>query len=270
MSIDLGLEGRTALLCASSHGAGFACARFLARAGASIVLNGRNLAGLEDAADLLCREGASVEIVAADITKVSGLERLLAACPSPDILVTGLGGGVRGWEDGEKASAWYEQRAVAAIELMEMLAPGMAKRGYGRILVLHSVLLELVAREATETGTGVADLIATAQRLAGQHAISNVTVNTVRVGLMSEAEGFHTRAAEIQALARVEQRFGISVPAARLGHPDEIGSFCAFLCSAEAGYLTGQSLTLDGGLSRVPQAAARAAQQPSGLFRQLR
>lgn len=255
--MDLGIAGRTAVVCASSRGLGKACAEALADAGVNLVVNGRSEGPLaETAAALRERYGVTVTAVAADATTDEGLAELVAACPAPDILVNNAGGPPPGdWrqfsrEDWHKA---IDSNLLSATFLIRAYADGMAERGFGRIVNITSGAVKApidvlgLSNGARSGLTGFVAGIARQSAIAGR----NVTINNLLPGAFDTerlqktmAAGAAKTGASADEMA-AKRRAGI--PAQRFGTAAEFGAICAMLCSAQAGYLTGQNILLDGG-----------------------
>jgi len=253
--MDLGIAGRRAIVCASSRGLGRACAEALAREGVDVTLNGRDADALADAARAI-REasGASVGFVAGDIEAEATRAALLEACPEPDILVNNNGGPPPGrWEDWDR-EAWLralDAHMIAPVLMIRAVLGGMVERRFGRIVNITSAMVKTpLAPMGLSTGAR-AGLTAFSKGLARQVAAANVTLNNLL------PERFDTDRQKFMAQARSKQG-GLSIEAAydemkrsiaagRLGRPEELGAACAFLCSAHAGFISGQNLQLDGG-----------------------
>jgi len=253
--MDLGIAGRRAIVCGSSKGLGLACATALADAGVEVVLNARSPEPLAAAAQTLAtRVGRPVASVAADVTQAEGRERLLAACPEPDILVTNAAGPPPGrFEDWDEA-AWHaavQANMVAPLQLIRAVIAPMRSRGWGRILNITSAAVKAplpMLGLSTGARSGLTGAVAS---LAREAARDGVTINNLLPGhfdtdrlasvLASQAERQGIGATE--ARARVEA----ANPAGRVGRPEEFGALCAFLASQHAGYINGQNLLLDGG-----------------------
>ena len=253
--MDLGIAGKTALVCASSDGLGFACARALAQAGAQIVLNGRDAAKLERRAASL-REETSTQItpVIADLGTESGRAELLAAAGTVDILVNNNGGPPpRPWRDLDREAviAGINANMWAAIALIQQVVDGMAERRFGRIVNITSAAVKM-PMAGLELSTGArSGLTGFVAGIAREVAHANVTINNLLPGAFDTAR-IHALAENIAAErgVSVEQIAAMrakQIPAGRLGDPDEFGATCAFLCSAHAGYMTGQNVLIDGG-----------------------
>jgi len=253
--MDLGIAGRRAIVCASSRGLGRACAEALAREGVHVTLNGRNADALEEAARAIrTASGVEVGVVAGDIEAERTQAALLEACPEPDILVNNNGGPPPGrYEDWDR-DAWLralDANMIAPALMIRAVLGGMVERRFGRIVNITSAMVKTpLAPMGLSTGAR-AGLTAFSKGLARQVAAANVTLNNLL------PERFDTDRQKFMAEARAKLG-GISVEAAydemkksiaagRLGRPEEFGAACAFLCSAHAGFISGQNLQLDGG-----------------------
>jgi 3-oxoacyl-[acyl-carrier protein] reductase len=252
--LDLGITGRTALVCASSRGLGFACASALAREGCRIILNGRDASALDAARGAIAAAGGSVIAVRADISSAAGRAELIAAAPDADILVTNNGGPLPGrladWDE----AAWHEAleaNMISAIMLIRALVPGMRARRFGRIVNITSAMVKSPQLPMGLSTASRAGLTAFAKALSRETAKDNVTINnllperieTDRLRGMIDRVARHRNLPEPEARAEMLK----PVPAGRFGTPEELGEACAFLCSAHAGYITGQNLQIDGG-----------------------
>lgn len=252
--MDLGIKGRTAIVCAGSKGLGRACAEALAAEGVAVVLNARDAATLTQAAKLIADcHGVPVTPVAADLSTSSGRALLTEACPSPDILINNAGGpppgDYRSWSDKDWAAA-LETNMLAPVTLIRTFADGMAERRFGRIVnITSSVVRHPIDAQGLSAAarSGLHGFVATIVRGLAAH---NVTVNNLLPGpfatdrLMSN---FSFRAKrEGRSLEEVVAARKAELPAGRFGEPEELGRLCAFLCSTHAGYISGQSIMLDG------------------------
>jgi len=253
--MDLGIQGRMALVCASSRGLGWACAEALAREGVHVVINGRDLAKVEQAAaDLRTLTGAGVVAVAADVTTAAGRAALLAAVPEPDILINNNAGPSPAafqditdemWEDAVGANM------IAPLLLTRAVLAGMIRRTFGRIINITSAMVTTPRPHMTLSAAARAGLTAAHKGLSLEVARSNVTINnllperfdTARQEQMARAAMQRENITYDEARSRQIQ----SIAAGRLGRPQEFGAMCAFLCSAHAGYVSGQNIHLDGG-----------------------
>jgi 3-oxoacyl-[acyl-carrier protein] reductase len=253
--VDLGIAGRTALVCASSRGLGRACAAALAEAGATVVINGRDEARLaEAAAEIRSRSGAEVRQVIADVSTAEGREALLAAAPDPDILVNNNGGPPsRDFRELDHAAiiAGVEANMIAPIILIQRVIDGMVARRFGRIVNITSGSVKMPISGLDLSSGARAGLTGFVAGVARSVAHANVTINNLLPGafdtdrLASNLAGVSQRTGRPVEDLRAERQ--AAIPTRRFGDPDEFGAACAFLCSASAGYITGQSLLIDGG-----------------------
>ena len=256
--MDLGIAGRWALVCAGSKGLGKGCARALVREGVNVVVTARGAAVLEATADELraLAPGVQVRTVAGDITTPEGRAAALAACPQVDILVNNAGGPPAGdfrqWTRDDWLKA-LDANMLTPIELMKATIDAMAERGFGRVVNITSGAVKApmealgLSNGARAGLTGFVAGLARQRRVAGR----NVTVNNLLPGPFATERLTMTIAATAQGsgitLEEALAQRTATVPAHRLGDPDEFGAACAFLCSRHAGYITGQNILLDGG-----------------------
>jgi len=256
--MDLGLQGRWALVCASSKGLGRACAQSLVGEGVNVVITARGAEALERTAAELRALNPAVQVraVAGDIATEAGRAEALAACPQVDILVNNAGGPPPGdFRDWDRA-AWLaalEANMLTPIELIKATVDAMAERGFGRIVNITSGAVKApidtlgLSNGARSGLTGFVAGLARQPRLAGR----NVTINNLLPGAFDTERLGKTMAAAAaktgQTLEQVMAKRAAAIPAQRLGQAAEFGALCAMLCSAHAGYLTGQNILLDGG-----------------------
>ncbi len=254
--MDLGLAGKTAIVCASSRGLGRACAAALAREGVTVVVNGRDETVLAATAKTIADEtGSTVIPVAADVGSPEGRAALLAAAPRPDILVNNNAGPpMRDFRelDQDAILAGVAQNMVTPIEMIKAVIDGMADRNFGRIVNItsSSVLAPIPGLDLSSGARAglTAFLAGVARTVTGK----NVTINNIlpgrfdtdrlRSNLQWNAEKQGRNLADMVAASES------LIPAKRFGQPSEFGDACAYLCSAQAGYITGQNLLIDGGL----------------------
>ena len=253
--MDLGIAGRRALVCASSQGLGRACARALAAEGAAVVMNGRDAARLEASAEEVRREsGAQIQAVVADLNTEAGREALLSVCPDPDILVNNNAGPQPGrFEDWDHARwlAALEANLLAPVLLIRGVIGGMRARRFGRIVNITSAMVKAPHPAMGLSTAARSALTAVCKGLSKEVARDNVTINnllperidTARQRFMAELRAKSGGVSLEQAYAEMAS----SIAAGRLGTPEEFGSACAWLCSAQAGFVSGQNLSLDGG-----------------------
>jgi 3-oxoacyl-[acyl-carrier protein] reductase len=252
--MDLGIAGRKAIVCASSRGLGFACAKALAEAGCEIVINGRNEAQLAAAAAELKKAGAKVTPVTADVASAAGQKALFAACPEPDILINNNAGPpFRDFRelDRQKMLDGVIANMVVAIELIQKAIDPMVTRKFGRIVNITSGSVRMPLAGLDLSSGARAGLTAFLAGVARSVAAANVTINFVLPGTF-ETDRFRSniemtaKKKNISYDAAFAERVA-TVPAKRIGQPDELGTMTAFLCSAQAGYITGQNILIDGG-----------------------
>ncbi|WP_223436867.1 MULTISPECIES: SDR family oxidoreductase [unclassified Pseudomonas] len=256
--MELGISGRWAIVCAASKGLGLACARALAKEGVNLVINARGDETLQAAATELRGLAPSIEVrtVAGDISEPAVREQVLAACPQVDILINNAGGpppgDFRDWQREDWLKA-LDANMLTPIELIKACVDGMAKRGFGRVVNITSGAVKApidvlgLSNGARSGLTGFIAGLARQSRLAGH----NVTINNLLPGPF-ETERLHktlsaaaeANGASVESISAQRRK---NVPAQRFGQPDEFGAYCAFICSAHAGFLTGQNLLLDGG-----------------------
>jgi 3-oxoacyl-[acyl-carrier protein] reductase len=254
--MDLGLKGRTAIVCASSRGLGKGCALSLAREGATVVINGRDEAVLGAARDEIAKAtGARVIAVAADISTREGQDALLAAAPEPDILVNNNGGPPsREFRelDRESVIKGVIQNMVTPIELIQRVVPAMQRRKFGRIVNITSISVKMPILGLDLSSGARAGLTAFMAGPARALARDNITVNHLLPGMFDTDRLRSTtgRMAKMRGKSDADMTAErkATVPMKRFGDANEIGEICAFLCSLQAGYITGQSIIVDGGL----------------------
>ncbi|MBL8363443.1 MAG: SDR family oxidoreductase [Rubrivivax sp.] len=256
--MDLGLRGKWALVCAASKGLGRGCAQALAAEGANVVITARGAEALEATAVALraASPGVTVVAVAGDITTPAGRAAALVAAPQIDILVNNAGGpppgDFRDWTP-EHWHAAVEANMVTPIELIKATVDRMAERGYGRIVNITSSSVKApidflgLSNGARSGLTGFVAGIARQPRLATR----NVTINNLLPGSFDTDRlraGFTSQAAKLgKTVDDMRAAREKTIPAGRFGTAEEFGQFCAFLCSQQAGYYTGQNVLLDGG-----------------------
>ncbi len=253
--MDLGITGRKAIVCASSRGLGRACATALAQAGCEVVINSRDRDRLAIvAAELRQSTGAKIIPVAADVASPDGQLALFAACPAPDILVNNNAGPpFRDFRelDRQKMIDGVIANMVVAIELIQKVIESMVAKKFGRIVNITSGSVKMPIAGLDLSSGARAGLTAFLAGVARSVAASNVTINFILPGsfdtdrLRSNIEATAKRRG-VSYDAVLAERMA-AIPARRVGDPGEFGAACAFLCSAQAGYITGQNLLIDGG-----------------------
>ncbi|TMG98527.1 MAG: SDR family oxidoreductase [Betaproteobacteria bacterium] len=247
--MDLGIAGKWALVCAASKGLGKGCAQALVREGVNVVVTARGEEALQATAAELRALNAKVEVraVAGDIATAEGRAAALAACPQVDILVNNAGGPPPGdFRDWDR-DAWIkalDANMLAPIALIKATVDAMTERGFGRVVNITSGAVKApIATLGLSNGarsglTGFVAGLARQSRLASR----NVTVNNLLPGAF-DTDRLRKTIPDEEAWRKRAQ----AIPAQRFGNADEFGAVCAFLCSAQAGYLTGQNILLDGG-----------------------
>ena len=253
--MDLGLTGKTAIVCAASKGLGKASAMSLAREGVNIVLNSRNLESLESTAEEI-RENTGVDVttVASDITTDKGRENVIAACSNPDILINNAGGpppgDFRDWGRDDWLMA-VEANMLTAIFLIKSVVDGMIDRKFGRIVNITSAAVKSPIEILGLSNGARAGLTGFCAGLARKTAMHNVTINNILPGPFATDRFFSNIQVQANAAGmEFEEMLEIrnkQNPAGRPGDPKEFGDACAFLCSSKSGYIVGQNFLLDGG-----------------------
>jgi 3-oxoacyl-[acyl-carrier protein] reductase len=254
--VDLKIRGKAALVCGASKGLGRGCATSLAREGCRVTLVARERQALEKTADeIRAATGATVVTVAADITSEQGRIAALAACPEPDILVTNAGGPPPG--DFRKFSREDWLKALGAnmltpIELIKATVDGMIARRFGRIVNITSSAVKAPIAELALSNGARSGLTGFVAGLARKTVAHNVTINNLLPGrfwtdrLISNTEfAAKEQGRTPEEIKREREK---EIPAGRFGTPEEFGELCAYLCSVQAGYITGQNFLIDGGI----------------------
>lgn len=256
--MDLGIKGRHALVCGASKGLGRACAEALLREGVHVTLIARGQTTLDDTVaamqPIAAASGGSVQGVACDITTDEGRAQALAACPAPDILVNNAGGPPPGNFRNFGLDDWrraVENNMLTPIALIRATIDGMMARGFGRIINITSSTVKAPIRALDLSSGARAGLTGFVASVAREAVARNVTVNNLLPGAFETDRLRSTLAAAAQAQGMdVDARIAEgkrAIPAGRYGDPPEFGALCAFVCSAQAGYLTGQNILIDGG-----------------------
>jgi 3-oxoacyl-[acyl-carrier protein] reductase len=253
--MDLGLQGKWALVCAASKGLGKGCAQALVREGVNVVITARGADALEaTAAELRAIQGAQVRTVCGDITTQAGRTAALAACPQVDILVNNAGGPPPGdFRDWDR-DAWIkalDANMLTPIELIKAVVDPMIARRFGRIVNITSSAVKAPLDLLGLSNGARAGLTGFVAGLARSVAAHNVTINNLLPGPFdTERQWANIRsnaAAQGRTFEQVRDARMSANPARRFGSIEEFGALCAFACSAQAGFLVGQNLLLDGG-----------------------
>lgn len=253
--MDLGLQGRRALVCGASKGLGRACAESLSREGVHVTITARTESALkETAAEIEDVTGTPVTIAAGDIVTEEGRKAALKICPTPDILVNNAGGpppgNFRDWGRDDWIAA-VDANMLAPIFLIKDVVDGMIDRKFGRIVNITSGSVKAPIQALGLSNGARAGLTGFIGGLSRQIAGTNVTINNLLPGPFDTARlrSNLQAAANAQGKSFEEVRDArlASNPSGRFGNPSEFGDACAFLCAAQAGYITGQNILMDGG-----------------------
>ncbi|MBS0450464.1 MAG: SDR family oxidoreductase [Proteobacteria bacterium] len=256
--MDLGIAGRTALVCGASKGLGFGCALALVQEGVNVLIVARGQEALDSAAAQLrasATGGATVRALATDITTEAGRAQVFALQRDFDIVVTNAGGPPPGdFRDWDR-EAWIkavDANMLTPIELIKATVDGMAQRGFGRIVNITSSSVKSpinILGLSNGARSGLTGFVAGVARSAV--AAKGVTINNLLPGSFATdrlkttvKSGAQKSGEDFDAAWEARQK---TIPAKRFGTPEEFGAICAFLCSMQAGYMTGQNVLADGG-----------------------
>jgi 3-oxoacyl-[acyl-carrier protein] reductase len=253
--MDLGIKGRRAIVCGASKGLGRACAEALSREGVQVWIAARTPDAIaQTASEIATLTGTKVEAVAADVTTPEGRRALLDACPNPDILINNAGGpppgNFRNWSREDWIRA-LDANMLSAIDLMRATIDGMIERRFGRIVNITSHMVKSPLGLLGLSNGARAGLTGFASGLSREVIGHGVTVNNLLPGQF-DTDRLRSNHEKIAAASQrsaddLRESMRKQIPAQRFGTPAEFGAACAFLCSAQAGFITGQSLLLDGG-----------------------
>jgi 3-oxoacyl-[acyl-carrier protein] reductase len=255
--MDLGLKGCKAFLAGASKGLGKACAKALADEGVRVFICSRNANELEKTA----KEVNAYGYAAADVSRPDEVKRVVAegikALGGLDILVTNAGGPPTGPFEGASDQDWdiaYALNLMSSVRLIREALPALKASGRGRIVNITGYgvkepMTDLVVSDSVRAGVTVM-----AKTIASDLAPFGITVNTIAPGPIMTDRLIEVHAARAKGigitLEEQFKRFAETIPVRRMGEPKEIGDLCAFLCSPQAGYLTGQAIVVDGGVNR--------------------
>jgi 3-oxoacyl-[acyl-carrier protein] reductase len=252
--MDLGIKGKKAIVCAASKGLGKGCAQALAREGVDLTICARGKEALEATAKELAGLGAKVTPVVCDVTTEEGRKALLAACPNPDILVNNAGGPPPGDFKNFSLDDWrkaVEGNMISPIALIHATVYGMMERGFGRIVNITSASIKAPIPSLELSNGARLGLTGAVAVLSRKAARSNVTINGILPGPFDtdRLRGTTQKMAQTRGVdpSVIDAERKAAVPAGRFGTAEEFGATVAFLCSAHAGYITGQNLLIDGG-----------------------
>ena len=259
--MDLGLNGRTALVLGGNRGMGLAIAHALAREGADVAIAARDPAALTTARTALLAHGVRVGAFPLDLHDTAALPdfaaQVTAAFAAPDILINNTGGPPYGGAAGRATADWatsFQDMTLSVITLTDAFLPAMRARGWGRIVTIVSSGAMQPIPVLGISNTLRAALVAWSKTLSNEIAADGVTANilvpgriaTDRVTLTDEA----IAAREGLTVDAVRARSFAAIPTGRYGRPEEIADMVAFLASARAGYITGTTIRVDGGIVR--------------------
>jgi 3-oxoacyl-[acyl-carrier protein] reductase len=253
--MDLGIRGRKALLCGASRGLGKACALAVAREGVDVTIMARTRDVLErTASEIRDATGVRATAVVGDITTEAGRKAALDACPEPDILLNNADGPMPGDFRTWTRDTWIEAldaMMLGPIEMMRLTVDGMMARGFGRIVNIASRSVKIPQIELGLSNGARTGLIGFVAGLARTTVHRNVTINNLLPGIFdSDAQKRHIEGmlSDLgKTFDEVWKQRAAGSPAKRYGNPEEFGAYFAFLCSAHAGYISGQNLLIDGG-----------------------
>jgi 3-oxoacyl-[acyl-carrier protein] reductase len=248
--VDLGLDGRHALVTAASKGLGRACAEALAAEGAKVFISSRNSAEIEATGKSIGAAGWQ----AADMSVLADPEHLVKATVAKlgglDVLVVNAGGPPPGTFQSTPLESWdtaYQLTLMSAVRLVQASLPHLKRSGQGRIVFITSISVRQPIPNITLSNSMRAAVTGLAKTLSRELAPDAITVNC-----LAPDKILTDRIRQIAASTGGEpeeqiKRMSAEAPTGRLGKPSEFGAACAFLCSRQAGYITGQTLGVDGG-----------------------
>jgi len=253
--MDLGIKGKTAIVCAASKGLGRGCAEALAEAGVDLVINARSAGPLEDvAAEIAAAYGVKVTPVAADISTDEGRAKVLAAMPAPDILVNNAGGPPPGmWHEWEREDfiRALDANMLAPIAMMKAVLPAMMDKGWGRVVNITSQSVKspiAVLGLSNSARAGLTGYVAGTSRQVAGHGVN---INNLLPGIHATDRAVSLDEGVMQtqgiSMEEAQAQRAAGIPAGRYGTAEEFGAVCAFLCSDKAGFIVGQNILLDGG-----------------------
>ena len=255
--MDLGIKGKTAIVCASSKGLGKACAMSLAKEGVNVIINGRDQASLDQTLNEIIDSTDSkvtVKSVCADVTEEQGRVKLLEACASPDILVNNAGGpppgNFRDWDDTDWHAA-LNNNMLTPINLIKSTVDAMAENGFGRIINITSAAVKAPIPTLGLSNGARSGLTGFIAGLSREVAPNGVTINNILPGIFATDRlaglmGYIAQSTG-KSIEEATQMRRSTIPVKRFGDPMEFGQLCAFLCSQQAGYITAQNFVIDGG-----------------------
>ena len=252
--MDLGIKGKTAIVCASSQGLGYGCAEALAQAGVDLVICARNKDELHKAEKKLSNYGVGVIPVCCDVTSESGREMLLEACSEPDILINNAGGPPPGvWSDWSREDfiSALDSNMISPITLIKKVLPSMIRKKWGRVVNITSQAVKAPIPALGLSNSARAGLTGYVAGTSRQVAQYGVTINNLLPGMhdtrrLIDLDKALSQEKNISPDEARKVRMS-SIPVGRYGTIHEFGKTCAFICSQHAGFMVGQNILLDGG-----------------------
>ncbi|MEL6374276.1 MAG: SDR family oxidoreductase [Pseudomonadota bacterium] len=253
--MDLGLKGKKAIVCAASKGLGKGCAMALAQEGVEVTITARTPETLQATAEeIRAATGMTVNAVPSDVTTEGGRAAILEACPQPDILVNNAGGPPPGDFKNFALDDWrraVEGNMLTPIALIHATVYGMMDRGFGRVVNITSASVKNPIPVLELSNGARCGLTGAVASLARKTVAHNVTINGLLPGMHDTDRIRDTLEGRAKAdgvsYDEAKNAAAHAIPARRMGTIEEFGAACAFLCSAHAGFITGQNLVADGG-----------------------
>ena len=253
--MKLGIEGKKALIFGGSRGMGKACALQLSQEGVQVTIAARTEATLAAAAaEIAAQSGQRVDYVVADLTQAAGRDAAIAACPQPDIVLLNADGPKPGDFRDWSPEVWHaalDSMMVGPIDIMRRCVDGMMERRFGRIINIVSRSVKTPQLEMGLSNGARSGLVGFVAGLARQTVRHNVTINNILPGVFAtDAQRNHIQGMLEMTGKSFDQLWeerSRSNPAGRYGEPEEVGALCAYLASSHAGFITGQSILIDGG-----------------------
>jgi len=256
--MDMGIQGKKALIAAASKGIGKATALGLAREGVDVVICSRSESNLQTTAEEIRVEtGVTVQVVAADVSQAEDCQKVLEVAGAVDILINNAGGPPRGYWDQFTDDDWlnaFHLNTMSAIRLARGVLPHMEKNNWGRIVNLTSISVKQPIPDLILSNTVRAAVHGWAKSVADLVAAKSITVNNICTGMIltdRTKEGFAFAAKQSgKTEADVKAGAEAGIPMGRLGDPEELANLAVFLSSERASYITGTSILVDGGKYR--------------------
>lgn len=246
--MDLGLKDRRALVTAASKGLGRACAEALAAEGARVFISSRDPATIESTGKAIKAAGWAAADVSQDVEGL--VEQARAKLGGLDILVVNAGGPPPGTFESTPLESWdvaFKLTLMSAVRLVKAALPDLKKSGQGRIVFITSVSVRQPIGNLALSNSLRAGVTGMAKTLSREVAPDAITVNCLAPDTILTDRMRQLAAAAGGDVEEELKRRAATTPMKRLGDPAEFGAACAFLCSRQAGYITGQTIGVDGG-----------------------